>query len=214
MLRALKSYWAFANSLYKLVVLVLIPVVFVVINIYVYQDDVGSGIESFLALYAVDTLSDIFFMRGFYRKGNDALKFMQGSPRFRKTMGEIVIIDTIRRIVLYQIPYITLLCCARESIEDMAWLKEMAVMPWVLILSAQCSVLVARHFVVWNHVYACTALGYMIMVTILLFVISIVEIPNEAFMKGVWILFIALTLIIASGTVWYTDKRMKESYYD
>ena len=214
MLKALRSYWAFTNNIYKIVVLVLLPVVLVLINVYVYQQDVGTGIESFLVLYAVDVLSDIFFMRGFYRKGNDTLGFMQSSPRFRRIIVEVTAVDAIRRIMLYQIPYVTLLWCARESIEIIGWLKEMAVLPWGLVLSAQFAVLAARHFVVWNQVYACTAVGYMIMATILVFVIMVGEAVNEAFIRGGLVLFIVLVFVTAIGTIWYTDKKMRESYYD
>lgn len=211
MLKALRSYRAFANNVYKLVMLGLIPILLVGINIYVYQNDIGSGLECFIALYAVDTFSDIFFMGGFYGKKNGALEFLQSSPRFRRTIREITIVDTLRRVVLYQIPYLTLMCCAIGDVETMEWLRVISVLPWIEVLSAQITVLVARHFVVWNHAYACTALGYIIMMFLMLPAIGLAA---ENLAMEVSVVFIVLTLIAIIVTVWYTDKKVKESYYD
>lgn len=211
MLKALKSYWAFANNAYKIVMLGLVPILLVGINIYVYQNDIGSGLECFIALFAVDTFSDIFFMGGLYSRKNGALGFLQSSPRFRRTISEITIVDTLRRVVLYHIPYVTIMCCAIEDAETKEWLRVIAALPWVEILFAQITVVMARHFVLWNHAYACTSIGYALMIFPMIIAVGIQE---EDFKRKVCVVLITLTLAAIMGTLWYTDKRMKESYYD
>lgn len=211
MLKALRSYWAFANNVYKLVMLGLIPILLVGINIYVYQNDIGSGLECFIALYAVDTFSDIFFMGGFYNKHNGAMEFMQSSPRFRRTIREVAIVDALRRVVLYQIPYVTLWLCSRGDAEAMEWLLVVSALPWIEVFAAQLTILVARHFLLWNHAYACTAIGYLLMIFLML---PAVVLAAESLVAEVYIVFVVLALLTITGTIWYTDKKMKESYYD
>ena len=211
MLKALRSYWAFANNVYKLVMLGLIPILLVGINIYVYQNDIGSGLECFIALYAVDTFSDIFFMGGFYNKHNGAMEFLQSSPRFRRTIREVTIVDALRRVVLYQIPYVTLGVCSRGDAEAMEWLLVMYALPWLEVFAAQLTVLAARHFLVWNHAYACTVTGYLLMMFLIL---PAVGLAAEGMEVEVSVVFVVLALVAIIGTIWYTDKKMKESYYD
>lgn len=211
MLKAIKSYWAFTNIAYKLVMLGLIPILLIAINIYVYQNDVGSGMECFVVLFAIDTFSDVFFMGGIYSKKNGALEFLQSSPRFIKTIREITIVDIIRRILLYYVPYVTIMCCAVGDAETMEWLRVISMVPCIEILFAQMTVLVARHFLLWNYAYACTSAGYALMIFPMVVAVGIQEMD---FARKVHVVFIVLTIIATVGTIWYTDKKMKESYYD
>lgn len=214
MLKALKSYWAFTNDLYKLVMLVLTPILLVIINIYLYVNDVGSGLECFIILYAVDTLSDLFFMNGLYKKSNDSLEFLQSSSKFQKMMREIVIVDIVRRVLIYQIPYFVFLGCSIGNPEALEWCRAMAVLPWLEVLIAQLVTLVARHYVAWNQVYVCTAIGYILLMVMMIFSFFAEYIAGDILEVGVNAVLMVLVLIASIGTVWYTDKKVRESYYD
>ena len=50
MLRALKSYWAFTNGIYKLVMLGLVPLVLIVGQIMINKDDIGGSLFFLFAL--------------------------------------------------------------------------------------------------------------------------------------------------------------------
>lgn len=214
MLKALKSYWAFTHDLYKLVMLVLTPILLVIINIYLYANDVGSGLECFLILYGVDTISDLFFMNGLYKKSNDSLEFLQSSSKFQEMMREIVIVDIVRRVLIYHIPYFVILGCSIGNPEAMEWCRIMAVLPWLEVLTAQVVILVARHYVAWNQVYACVAIGYIIMLVLMIFIMLVNGIKGAISEVGMNAVLMVLVLIASIGTVWYTDKKVRESYYD
>ena len=124
MLKALKSYWAFTNHRYKFVMLVLVPILLVAININVYRYEIGIGFESFLFLYWIDRIAHNHFMNGFYPKGNRVLGFMQSSPKFKRTMREVVVVDAVIRVMFYHIPYITLLMCAQGDAEALEFCSE------------------------------------------------------------------------------------------
>lgn len=194
--------------------LMLTPIILVLVSVYLYVNDMGNGLEIFLALYAIDTVSDIYFMNGFYKKSNDSLEFLQSSPRFQKMIREITIVDIVRRIVVYQIPYFVILVCSIGNSEAMEWCKVMSALPWIEVLVAQLVVVVARHFVVWNHVYACTSIGAVIMMVIMIFNLLAVDMGSGTPEIGANVVLIVCVLLTSIGTVCYTDKKIRESYYD
>lgn len=210
MLRALRSYWAFTNGVYKFVMLILIPILLVLVNLWLLERDAGNGMEIFFVLYAVDTMSDFFFMGGFYRKSNSFLEFLQSSSRFPEVIRKITMIDIVRRILVYQIPYVVILFWSIGNLEAMEWCRTLACLPWVETLVAQLAVLAARHFMVWNYAYLCTAVGFVIITVLLLFIL-ILGAVQPVISNIIWMIIV---IAAAIGTVWYTDKKVRESYYD
>ncbi|MBP3677711.1 MAG: hypothetical protein J6I97_05125 [Agathobacter sp.] len=209
MLKALKSYWAFTSGIYKVLMFLVLPILLVVINWSVLQADVGSGLEIFLVLFYIDTFLDFFFMGGFYCKKNGSFAFLQSSNRFSKFAREIVIVDVVRRVLLYQIPYIVTLIWTIRNTEQVEWWKTMAYLPWMLAWGAQLVTLVSRHYTTWNYVYLCGAVGFLI-IGIAMAVTLFLEINN-------WVFSAVLIIGVLSagwGTCLYTDKKVRESYYD
>ncbi len=213
MLKALKSYWAFTSCRYKLIMLVVVPILFFVTNITVYRYDVGTGLESFWILYVIDTISDDYFMGGFYKKGNHSLGFLQSSSRFRKMMQEVVIVDVIRRVIIYQIPYVTLLWCSIGDIEAMEWCRWTSFVPWIQVLTGQIVVLVRRHGVAGGQNSVSFAIGYIYMLLAISTIGYIGEMAGGNFVPVI-VVTILLILFMAVVTMRYTDKKMEESYYD
>lgn len=213
MLKALKSYWAFTNYKYKLIMLVLLPLLLVVISINVYQLEVELGFASFIILYWLDVISDDHFMGGLYKKGNKDLGFMQSAPRFRKTMREVAVVDAIRRVVLYQIPYITLLWCSMGNAEAMDACRLISFIPWLEVLIAQITVLLKREHVAGEQSSLAVGGGYVwFMVTVFL-IVWIGDMSGGNFIP-VNVVLMVLIFFEIIGTAWYTDKKMGESYYD
>lgn len=210
MLKAMKSYWAFTNGVYKLVMLVLVPILLVLVSLCLLEKDAGSGLERFFVLYAVDTISDFFFMGGFYKKSNSSLEFLQSSSKYPRVIKEVTMIDIVRRILVYQIPYVVTLLWSIGNPEAMEWCRTLAGLPWLEILIAQLVVLVARHYVMWNQVYLCTAVGFTILCVILLFTL-LFDVIQPVITNVILIVFI---IAVAIGMVWYTNKKVRESYYD
>ena len=209
MLKALKSYWAFTSGGYKLVMLVVVPIMFVVLNVFLSAQEYGDGLSSLMLLYVIDTMSDIFFMGGMYRKGNSSLEFLQSSAKFSRVIRDITIVDIIRRIFIYQIPFVVTLICSIGNAEKLAWCAMDAFWPWLEILVAQVVVLIARHFVMWNQVYACVLFGFgTLSLSFLMLKLSTL---SPVVINVVLVVFI---LIIATATIWYSDKKVRESYYD
>lgn len=210
MIRALKSYWAFTNGLYKLVMLVLLPIVLIVVNMYLAVQGDGDIVISLVVLYYIDTLSDNFFMGGFYSKNNDALEFLQSSTKFPRFAKEITIVDMVRRVLIYQIPFVIEMMYAIGNTEELEWSALNAFWPWLFVLTAQLVVVVSRHYVMWNQVYVCAIIGYSVMMLVFLFIAS----PYRVAPVITNLVLVVLVLIAGIITVRYTDKKVRESYYD
>lgn len=210
MLKALKSYWAFTNGAYKLMMLVVVPVILVAGYMLSIDEYAGNSLVLLIVLFFVDTASDFFFMNGFYRKGNNSLEFLQSSSRFPKLMKEVSGVDIVRRVLVYQIPFVLELIYASGSDERLQWCRFNAFWPWLAILMAQLVVFVARHFLVWHQVYLCTVIGYVVFMIGFL-MISILGDGTPVITNA----FLMTIIIILGGiTIGYTEKKAKESYYD
>lgn len=210
MLKAMKSYWAFTSDIYKLVMFVVVPILLIPVNLYLLEKDIGNGFEFFFVLYAVDTLSDFFFMGGFYKKSNSSLEFLQSSSRFVQMSREITIVDIVRRILFFQIPYVVILLWSIGNPEAMEWCRGCAFLPWLEILIAQWAVLVTRRYVEFNQATLCVSSGYFILVVCCIMGFIFCEIQPVITV----IVLIVLILITSIINVWYTGKKVRESYYD
>lgn len=215
MLKVIKSYWAFTNNLYKWVMLVVVPVLLVALNSVLFNVWVAGESGDFLlvslfVLFFIDAVSDVFFMGGFYRKNNGALEFLQSAPRFEGFMRDVVMVDMVRRILTYQLPFVTSLICALENEGRLEWCSRHSFLPLLETFIAMLVVLVARHFAIINQVYICAMIGYTVILFSLLFLImACAEAPFVV--NGILVMCI---LLAGVGTVWYTCKKVRESYYD
>lgn len=213
MLRAIKSYWAFTNDLYKWVMLVFVPIILIVSNSVlsnVWAEADYVFLSSLLLLYVADTMSDIFFMGGFYHENNGALEFLQSTPRFQEFMREVGIIDIVRRVLIYQVPFVTALVCAWENEERMEWCIRYSYFPLLETLIAMLVVLVARHWVLWNQAYVCTVIGY-VAIIFSYWLLDVISNEPSVIVNGI---LVVCVLLAGVGTVWYTREKVRDSYYD
>ena len=209
MLRAVKSYLAFANSRYKLCVLVILPVLLVVVNVNVLPNEARIGMDSLRWAFMFDVVSEIFFMRGLYSKNNSALGFMQCSSKFCETINKIVIIDFVRRAIVCQIPVLMVLWRSIGDEAAMECCRALSFMSWMVVLVTQIAVWVVRHSASGRGMLGSCILGGIV----LLIIQSVVEMSGGV-AAGVVFIPIVLVFAVVVVTVWYTDKKMKESYYD
>lgn len=215
MLRAIKSYWAFTSRIYKLIMLVLVPLVWMLLNSFFLTqgtvEETGSVLNgSIILLFVIDTMSDYFLLGGFYRKNNSALEFLQTSTKFSRVIREICIVDMFRRWICYQIPFVTALINVWGNEEKTEWCALFSYLPWAATLVAMLVVVVERHFVVCNQVYLCVVIGYaVLMILMLLFGASSIE--HAVVINGI---FIGLILFAGVGMICYTDRKVRDSYYD
>lgn len=210
MLKALRNYWAFTNETYKWIMLVALPIMMVIANLWLIQKDFYSGLECLMVLYIIDTIADHLFMGGVYKKGNSALGFLQSSPRFAEVFRDITIVDIVRRVLTYQIPYVVTSIYLAGNQQTVLWCDMLAFSRWMVIFVAQVVILIARHEEEINMAAGWTFVG-----TILLLFMSIGCIIFDTFAPvATDIVLVGVVVLMAVISVRYTDKKVRESYYD
>lgn len=215
MKKTVKSYWAFSNTLYRLIMLFLVPVAYLLVSVCLPSANEGGEADPVwiimvLALYFLDAQSDCWFMGGFYAKHNGALEFMQTSNQFQSFMSRVVSVDILRRTVYYLgLPLIGV-CIGMSKGYDKEWYQMFSYLPVLEFFLAQLAVAIGRHFVMWNQAYAVVMLGFLIITITIPFGI-LVSFKNT-FAIDVILLILAITMAVF--TVWYTEKKVRESYYD
>lgn len=209
MLKALKSYWAFTNSIYKIVMLGLVPLALIVGCMLLTKDGAGDSLLFLFALFVVDTESDFFFMNGTYYRGQEFSNFMQSSSKCICIIKEATVVDIVRRVVIFQIPFWVEVVFAVGDEGRMQWCRLNAFWPWLAIFVAQSVVFVMRHFIEWVKVHFCMTMGFISMM--ILFVIMAELFAGNLIVNGVLIIAV---FVVSVGTVWYTEKKGKERYYD
>ena len=218
MLRALKSYWAYASGWYKLVMLVVMPIALVVGYVFIIKENQGARFAILNGLAIIEAGADICFMNGAYCKGFSGSNFMLCSSKFPRVMREVAGVDCIRRMLVFQIPVLMEVMYATGSEEALLWGKSMLVNTWGVMLIAQICVFVARHFVEWQKAYVCVMIGFMVLMNPLM-ILSMFGIIFEVWDVDVLSfviapIFMVAFLIMSIVTVWYTGKKAKECYYD
>ena len=223
MLKALKSYWAFAGIWYKIVVLALLPLVVILGGLVLVNIDteliVFALVGFFIFLWVIEPMSDHWFTGGIYGKNKGALEFLQSSNRFWEFMKDVVVIDAIRRCLTYIVVY-AVLCMlgilyeAEKDMEENLYLLCLFV-PFLSMFVSQVEVFIGRHFEMWNHRYAVGMVGFIIESMILTGLIN--KVAQGMQIEVLWMISVVLfVLFIAAsiGTVAYTKKKVRESYYD
>lgn len=204
-----KSYWAFTNIIYKAIMLILIPIVLILGCILSVNEMAGNSLYFIFALFVLDTESDFFFMNGAYQKGYGFSELMMSSSKYIRCLKQVTAVDIVRRLFVFQIPFVIEFLFAIGDEGRMIWCRQNAFWPWLAALMAQSVVLIARHFFEWIKIHFCMTMGAIFMM--LLFVIV-----NELSLESValnGVLMVAFG-VISLVTIWYTQKRGKEMYYD
>lgn len=214
MIKALKSYWAFTGKIYRLVVLLLFPLLAVIVPVIVGMIDLGMlslGIICYYVIFMMaEPLADYWFLGGFYSKNKGALEFLQSSNHFSSMIRDVVVVDLVRRVVLNVFIFLVMVCIGIiDGIEPEGYML-FALFPLLEILLGEVVTLIGRHFDLWNYYYIVVLLCYM---AALLF-IAYGIISAHAFLHWICLALAILAIVVAVAMVAYTDKKVRDSYYD
>lgn len=213
--KALKNYWAFTNPVYRLVIWVLVPGIFLLVNSVVCTLEIVEEVDivclgSLVLFYIFEAVADYWFMGGFYAKNNSSLEFMQSSHRFFGFMQSVAVVDAIRRVLWYIGVSTLVLWIGLENGYSMDVYRMFGYVPLLEALLAQTAILIGRHFVVWNHAYLCVLIGFFL-ILLSMHSMSLVYLYHPILVNGI---LAVLFVLIGIVTVWYTGKKVRESYYD
>lgn len=214
MKRALKSYWAFTGKGYRIVVLFLFPLLAVLVPV------ITGIIEPMLLLIALigyyiifmiaEPLSDFWFLGGFYSKNKGAMEFMQSSNRFASVIKDVVVVDLLRRVLQNVFIYLLMVCIGvMTKIEQEGYLL-FAFFSIFEILLGEVVTFIGRHFDMWNYYYVVVILGFLVASFFMAYAI----INLQELLWLVCLVFLLLALILGVIIVSYTNKKVRDSYYD
>lgn len=213
MLRALKTYWAFTKLGYRLMVFILMPAVLLLLNgfcVYTEIPVMVSLLIGYSYLVPIDIITDYWFLGGFYAKNNSSLEYLQSSNRFREIIRDVVLVDILRRVLLYIGMYLLVMVMGLQDSEQMEWYAACSFLPLLCFVISQFGVLIGRHYVAWNQVYAVAAVAMVIegiSLTILMWLTS----KNLWLVQGV---LLVLAVAVSVMVVAYSKKKVRASYYD
>lgn len=213
MLRAIKNYWAFTKLGYRLVVFVALPAVILLLGAFCIWTQIPIMVAMLLGyiyMPVVDIMVDNWFLGGFYAKNNSSLEYLQSSNRFKTMIRDVVLVDTVRRFVLYVGAYIIVLVAGMNHPEQMEGYRVCSFLPIFCFVISQAGILVSRHFMTWNQAYAVGAFAMIIEAISLVPMINLAE-------KYIWLvqgILVVLAIAIGVIVVAYSMKKVRDSYYD
>ena len=214
MIRAIKSYWAFTKRIYRLVVLILFPLLAVGCTVVAGVIDkklMGLAIVGYYVFFMIaEPLSDFWFLGGFYSKNKGALEFMQSSSCFQSVIRDVVVVDLVRRVALNGVIFLVMICIGVVTEVNPEGYVLFAFFPLLEILLGEVVVLIGRHFDFWNHYYVVVLIGFMI--AALFMAKSIISWLN--YLEIICAVIALLAVVTAVITIHYTNKKVRDSYYD
>lgn len=215
-MRAIKHYWAFTNWVYRLVVLLVIPLAMIGVNVWGYFSDDRFILAIALVMYfmflpVVDVMSDYWFLPGFYGKGNGSMEFLQSTTKFKSMIRDVVIVDILRRVAVYMglfgVMYFVFIS-KDVPVYNIVW--NFGYMPVLELFLSQTVVFVSRFFRGANQVYACAMLT---VAANAFFMTGAAHLVNPV--KQMIIIAIAvLAVVMMVLTVGVSLKKVRESFYD
>lgn len=212
----IKNYWAFTSKAYKLVMWLVIPIVALGTTMWGYfsrEEMVITvpAIVCFLLFPIIDIISDFWLLPGFYAKGNSSLEFLQSTTKFQTMIRDVVIVDIVRRVVLYVGTYVMMYALfSSKDVSAQAFIQIYFYQPVLNILVSQTAVFIARFFRSIQQVFGCSMLSTVpnaIYITIVKPLPMEIEQPIVIVLAGVAIVMIAVT-------IWFTRKKVRDSFYD
>ena len=213
MLRTIKNYWAFTKWGYRLVVFVILPVVLLLLNAFCLFAKIPlmvSMLMGYVYIVPIDILTDHWLLGGFYAKNNSSLEYLQTSNRFKRMIRDVVLVDVIRRFILYVGLYLIVLVAGMNQPEQLEWYKACSFLPMLCFVISQCGVLIARHFYAWNQVYAVGAFAMVAEGICLVPMLELTESHIWIVQGALLVLAIAMVVIVMK----YSLKKVRDSYYD
>lgn len=214
MKRALKSYWAFTGKGYRIVVLFLFPLLAVLVPVITGIIEPMLLVIALIGYYIIfmiaEPLSDFWFLGGFYSKNKGAMEFMQSSNRFASVIKDVVVVDLLRRVLQNVFIYLLMVCIGvMTKIEQEGYLL-FAFFSIFEILLGEVVTFIGRHFDMWNYYYVVVILGFLVASFFMAYAI----INLQELLWLVCLVFLLLALILGVIIVSYTNKKVRDSYYD
>lgn len=212
----IKNYWAFTGKAYKFVMWLVLPLVAIGTSLWGYFSDnemliVVPIIICFLIFPIIDVISDYWLLPGFYAKGNSSLEFLQTTTKFQKMIRDVVIVDIVRRVVLYAGTYAMLyVLLSNKDIESQAFIQIYYYQPVLNILVTQTAVFVARFFRSLQQVFGCS----MFSAVPNAIYISVVKPLPQAVEQSIVMVLACVAVVMIVVTIWFTQKKVRDSYYD
>lgn len=212
----IKNYWVFTGKIYKVVLWLVLPVVAIATILWGYFSEnemvvVIPTVLCFILYPIVDILSDFWLLPGFYAKGNNSLEFLQSTTKFQKMMRDVQIIDILRRVIFnlgtYALLYVLL---SNKDVQSQAFIQIYFYEPVLNILVTQTAVFIARFFPSLQQVFGCSMFGT---VPNAIYVTVVKPLPLETEQLFVTA-FAVLAVVMIGVTIWFTQKKVRDSYYD
>lgn len=222
MLKAWKSYLAFTKTGYKAIVFLMIPLLTFVISFVFAEIDAEMFVLAlmivFVILWIAEPMMDHWFMGSLYGKYNGSLEFLQSSNRFSEFIKDIVVVDVFRRMFTYFGVYgiACLIGYCKGAGDEAAVNPYMALLflPFLSVLVSQIEVFIGRHFDMLNYRYVVVMIGFVLEGIALTNLIKLFRYHGMTYAAvlniGLFVLFVGVSI----GTVVYTKKKVRESYYD
>ncbi len=217
MMGGIREFWAFTKLSYKLLIFLVMPAVhfgtYWLYNSLLELPVFALGLVSITVIVAAETMIDQMLLGSFYKKNNSALEYLQSSNYFGDFIKHIVIVDMLRKLVMYVGGYLLWgLFLIPERTEYLQGL--MAPVFTVLVVNISC--FIERHFNNWSHAYVSGFVTGFIG-CVLLMILSIFQMEAKGNMLVTEILLLIMALLVAGGiwgTVRYSLRKVRESYYD
>lgn len=212
----IKNYWAFTGKAYKFVLWLVLPVLAIGTILWGYFSEkelvmVVPVTVCFLLFPIVDIISDFWFLPGFYTKGNSSLEFLQTTTKFQKMIRDVVIVDIVRRVVLYAGIYALMYALfSNKDVSAQAFIQIYYYLPILNILVAQTAVFVARFFGSLQQVFGCSMFST---IPNAIYVTVVKPLP-QAVEQPIVIALACVAVVMIGVTVWFTQKKVRDSYYD
>lgn len=100
MKQIIKSYLVFASFLYKILLLLVLPVVLLGIQVFASAALQGTTIPlSIFMLILVEVPGDILVLGGIQEKNSEKMDYLKTSPRGMKVMKNVLVMDLVRRFL-------------------------------------------------------------------------------------------------------------------
>lgn len=219
MKRIIKSYASFSSRCYRIVALMVIPLLFISFTVFLTYVGFPIGLEfvviNVLAMWLV--LEDNWTFGGIFHKDSGCLEYIKSSKQALWMMKMAFGINFLQKLLRFFVLSLgfSLYSHTRNQIgidaREVAYLLTIILMGYVGILICCNLVCYLNHIL---QVYLCSLLASLICSGIVLLVFKLTKLfPTIA----EWVclgISIILTVVVYFLSLWHVKKRVGDSYYD
>lgn len=216
MKRAVKNYLVFTGWGYRICILLLLPLLFVGFHGLVFFVEDGMPLAFMLIVgyctyIMADVAGDYWFLPGFYKKNNSAVRFLQTSNRYKTLIRDVVVLDMLRRFLAYGLLYGVMYLMGMRKEAQKEWFILFSFMPLYCFVISQTAVFFIRHFNSWQHTISTSSLAAWLIVPFFFLMEHGME---HGYTKICFAVLGVLAVLVAVITILYSMKKVRDSYYD